>query len=129
MLALLAGRFVLTMVSYGCGAAGGIFAPLLVLGSLGGLAMGAGVRALLPNWAEYPEIFAVIGMGALFTATVRAPLIGIVLMIELTGQYGFMLPLLVSCLAAYGIAEALGNKPIYEALRERAALSGRAARG
>jgi len=40
-------------------------------------------------------------------------------MIELTGQYDFMLPLLVSCFAAYGIAEALGNEPIYEALRER----------
>ncbi len=133
MLVLLAGRFVLTMVSYGCGAAGGIFAPLLVLGSLGGLALGAGVHAVLPEWAVFPETFAVIGMGALFTATVRAPLTGIVLMVELTGQYEYMLPLLVSCLAAYGIAEALGDRPIYEALRERseaaAALSGRAAPG
>jgi CIC family chloride channel protein len=119
MLVLLAVRFVLTMVSYGCGAAGGIFAPLLVLGSLGGLAMGAGVHAVLPGWAAFPETFAVIGMGALFTATVRAPLTGIVLMIELTGEYGFMLPLLVSCFAAYGIAEAMGDRPIYEALRER----------
>ena len=60
-------------------------------------------------------------MGALFTATVRAPLTGIVLMIELTGSYDYMLPLLVSCFAAYGIAEALRDKPIYEALRERSA--------
>ena len=119
MLGLLAARFLLTMVSYGSGAAGGIFAPLLVLGSLGGLALGAGVHSILPMWAVYPETFAVIGMGALFTATVRAPLTGIVLMIELTGKYDFMLPLLVGCLAAYGIAEALGDKPIYEALRER----------
>ena len=59
-------------------------------------------------------------MGALLTAIVRAPLTGIVLMIELTGQYDFMLPLLVSCLAAYGVAEALRDRPIYEALRERA---------
>jgi CIC family chloride channel protein len=119
MLVLFAARYVLTMVSYGSGAAGGIFAPLLVLGSLGGLAVGAGVHAILPGWAAFPETFAVIGMGAIFTSTVRAPLTGIVLMIELTGQYGYMLPLLVSCLAAYGVAEALGDKPIYEALRER----------
>ena len=119
MLLLLVGRFLLTMVSYGSGAAGGIFAPLLVLGSLGGLALGAGIHELLPGWAAYPETFAVIGMGALFTATVRAPLTGIVLMIELTGKYDFMLPLLVSGFAAYGIAEALGDTPIYEALRER----------
>jgi len=119
MLLLLVGRFLLTMVSYGSGAAGGIFAPLLVLGSLGGLALGAGVHAWLPEWAVNPEIFAVVGMGALFTATVRAPLTGIVLMTELTGKYDFMLPLLVSSFAAYGIAEALRDQPIYEALRER----------
>jgi CIC family chloride channel protein len=54
-------------------------------------------------------------------------------MIELTGQYAFMLPLLVSCFAAYGIAEAMGDKPIYEALRERTLsrdhVTGRAAPG
>jgi CIC family chloride channel protein len=119
MLVLLAVRFLLTMVSYGSGAAGGIFAPLLVLGSLGGLAVGAALHEVVPSMAVYPETFAVISMGALFTATVRAPLTGIVLMIELTGKYDFMLPLLVSCFAAYGVAEGLGDIPIYEALRER----------
>jgi chloride channel protein, CIC family len=119
MLVFLVVRFFLTMVSYGSGAAGGIFAPLLVMGALGGLSLGAGVHALFPGWAAFPETFAVIGMGALFTSTVRAPLTGIVLMIELTAQYAFMLPLLVSCFAAYGVAEAMGDKPIYEALRER----------
>jgi CIC family chloride channel protein len=64
-------------------------------------------------------------MGAILTATVRAPLTAIVLMIELTGQYDFMLPLLVACFAAYGVAEALGDRPIYEALRERSAPRGR----
>jgi CIC family chloride channel protein len=118
--ALLLVRFGLTMLSYGCGTAGGIFAPLLVLGALGGLLAGHGTHALFPGWAPHPEIYAVLGMGALFTAIVRAPLTGIVLMVELTGQYGFMLPLLVSCLAAYGIAEWLGDVPIYEALRLRA---------
>jgi CIC family chloride channel protein len=133
MLVLIAARFLLTMVSYGCGAAGGFFAPLLVLGSLGGLSLGAGVHALLPGWAAFPETFAVIGMGALFTSSVRAPLTAIVLMIELTGQYAFMLPLLVSCFAAYGIAEAVGDPPIYDSLRERLAsrtgVTGRAGTG
>jgi chloride channel protein, CIC family len=113
-------RFGLTMLSYGTGAAGGIFAPLLVLGALGGLLFGAGVQHLLPAASGLtPGVFAVLGMGALFTAIVRAPLTGIVLMIELTGVYGFMLPLLVSCLLAYGVAEWLGNMPVYEALRLR----------
>lgn len=113
-------RFSLTMVSYGSGAAGGIFAPLLVLGALCGLWFGAGVHGIFPaSLSLTPPVFAVLGMGALFTAIVRAPLTGIVLMIELTGVYGFMLPLLVACLTAYGVAEMLGNLPIYEALRLR----------
>jgi CIC family chloride channel protein len=120
VLAFVVARFCLTMVSYGSGAAGGIFAPLLVIGALGGLAVGRAVHAVAPGWAAQPEIFAVLGMGALLTAIVRAPLTGIVLMIELTGKYDFMLPLLVSCFAAYGVAEALRDEPIYEALRQRA---------
>ncbi len=117
----LVARFALTMVSYSSGAAGGVFAPLLGLGALGGLLFGAGVHALpLAGSPELtPEIFCVLGMGAMFTAIVRAPLTGIVLMIEMTGTYAFMLPLLVSCLVAYGVAEAMGNTPIYEALRLR----------
>jgi CIC family chloride channel protein len=113
-------RFVLTMQSYASGAAGGIFAPLLVLGALGGLAFGQLAHAVFPAWAIQPEAFAVIGMGGLLTAIVRAPLTGIVLMIELTGKYDFMLPLLACCLVAYSVAEGLGDTPIYEALRERA---------
>jgi CIC family chloride channel protein len=120
LLLLLAARFLLTMVSYGSGAAGGIFAPLLVLGALGGLATGIAAHAVVPAWAAHPGAFAVLGMGAALTAIVRAPLTGIVLMIELTGQYEFMLPLLVSCFAAYGVAEAMNCEPIYHALRARA---------
>jgi len=121
VLVLIVARFFLTMVSYGSGSAGGIFAPLLVLGSLSGLAVGAAIHSFLPGWAAFPETFAVIGMGALLTSTIRAPLTSIVLMIELTGKYDFMLPLLVACFAAYGVAEAMGDLPIYEVLRERAA--------
>jgi chloride channel protein, CIC family len=117
---LLVARFFLTMWSYGSGAAGGIFAPLLVIGALGGLAVGRLANVVAPAWAAHPEVFAVIGMGGLLTAIVRAPLTGIVLMVELTGKYDFMLPLLVCCLVAYGIAEVLREPPIYEALRERA---------
>ncbi len=119
LVALMAARFILTMVSYGSGAAGGFFAPVLVLGALGGLGVGLAAHGIAPAWVARPEVFVVLGMGALLTACVRAPLTGIILMIELTGHYDFMLPLLVSCFAAYGVAEALRNPPIYESLRER----------
>ncbi len=117
-------RFGLTMVSYGTGAPGGIFAPLLVLGALIGLGLGQMVHAALPSVVPEPAVFAVVGMAAYFTAIVRAPLTGIVLITEMTGNYGQMLRLLVSCFCAYVIAEYLKDLPIYEALLERDLLQG-----
>ena len=112
-------RLFLTVGNYGTGAAGGIFAPLLVLGALLGLATGQVAHAISPQIAPVPAAFAVVGMAAYFTAIVRAPLTGTLLIIEMTGNYEQMLPLLVSCFCAYAVAEGLKNLPIYEALLER----------
>jgi len=112
-------RFGLTMISYGIGAPGGIFAPLLLLGAQLGLIVGKLATRLFPHASGTAIAFAVVGMGAYFTGIVRAPLTAVVLMTEMTGSYSLMLPLLVACLTAYGVAEFLGDRPIYEALLER----------
>lgn len=112
-------RFALTMLSYGCGAPGGIFAPLLVLGSEIGLGVDALARRFVPDAVGRPHLFAVVGMAAYFTAIVRAPLTAIVLMVEMTGNYSLILPLLVASLTAYGVADFLRDRPVYEALLER----------
>ncbi len=119
LLAMFGLRFLLTMASYGTGASGGIFAPLLVLGAQVGLLVGLLAGRFFPLAAPEPTMFAVVGMAALFTAIVRAPLTGIVLIIEMTASYALMLPLLAACFCAYGIADLLGDKPVYEALLER----------
>jgi chloride channel protein, CIC family len=113
------GRFLLTNASYGTGAPGGIFAPLLVLGALIGLGIGQIAHNLSPEIVPIPAVFAVVGMAAYFTAIVRAPLTGIMLIVEMTGNYSQMLPLLVSCFCAYAVTEFLKDLPIYEALLER----------
>lgn len=112
-------RFVLTISSYGCGAPGGIFAPMLVLGATLGMGIGEASERLLPGVAGHPETFAVVGMAAFFTAVVRAPLTGIVLMVEMTGDYALVLPLLVAALTAGGLADYVGDRPIYEVLLRR----------
>jgi CIC family chloride channel protein len=112
-------RFLMTILSYGTGAAGGIFAPLLALGALLGLALGQIANRIAPGIVPQPAVFAVVGMAAYFTAIVRAPLTGIVLIVEMTGNYRQMLPLLVACFCAYAVAELLKDLPIYEALLER----------
>ena len=113
-------RFALTLVSYGSGAPAGIFAPLLVLGALGGLGLGLVAQTVFPATVTHPEIFAVAGMGALFSSVVRAPLTGIVLIFEMTGEHSLMLPLMVACLTSYVIADHLGSRPIYASLMARA---------
>ena len=122
--AVFALRFVLTMLSYGCGAPGGIFAPLLVLGSELGLGVGILAQHAMPQAVDHPETFAVVGMAAYFSAIVRAPLTGIVLVVEMTGNYSLVLPLLAACLTAYGVADLLRDRPVYEALLERDLLRG-----
>ncbi len=112
-------RLLLTTTNYSTGAAGGIFAPLLVLGALLGLGVGEIAHQIAPQIVPIPGVFAVVGMAAYFTAIVRAPLTGIMLIVEMTGNYSQMLPLLVSCFSAYVVAESLKDLPIYEALLER----------
>ena len=112
-------RLAMTMTSYATGAAGGIFAPLLVLGAQIGLAVGEIGQRFMPDAVPDAAMFAVVGMAAYFTAIVRAPLTGIVLIVEMTNNYNLMLPLLIACFCAYIVADALGDAPIYEALLRR----------
>jgi len=119
LLATLVIRYVLTLGSYGTGTPGGIFAPLLVLGAQAGLAMGLATAAFSPWLAGEPRAWAVAGMAALFAGTVRAPLTGIVLMLEMTESYSLMLPLLAASFGAQWIADLLRDPPIYDSLLER----------
>jgi CIC family chloride channel protein len=116
---LFAVKFLLTMLSYSAGVPGGIFLPLLVLGALLGSFVGQVSGLLVPGFQGLGPSFAVIGMAAYFVAIVRSPLTGIVLIIEMTGNYQHILPLLFTCMIAFIVAEALGCLPVYEMLLER----------
>jgi len=112
-------RFVTTILSFALGAPGGIFAPMIALGTLLGVWCGQLSQDLLPGAIANPQIFAVVGMGALFSAIVGAPITGIILAIEMTGNYQQILPLMVSCAAAVFVANTLGARPVYSVLLER----------
>lgn len=77
LLLLFAGRIVTTMICFGSGAPGGIFAPMLALGTLFGYAFGLIAQQMFPELPITPGMFAIAGMGALFAGTVRAPITGI----------------------------------------------------
>jgi CIC family chloride channel protein len=118
-LALFAGKFLLTILSYGTGVPGGIFAPMLVMGSCLGFAFGILGGRLFPTLGISPTVFATIGMAAFLTGSVRAPLTAVVLIVEMTNEYNLLFALLLGCFFAYATAELLRSEPIYEALLQR----------
>jgi chloride channel protein, CIC family len=112
-------RFVIGPWSYAAGAPGGIFAPLLVLGASAGALFAGVLKHFLPLADLSPVAFAVVGMAALFSASVRSPLTGVVLTVEMTGRADLTLALLGASLTAMVVAMLLGSEPIYETLKRR----------
>ena len=112
-------RSVTTLICFGSRAPGGVFAPMLALGTLFGSGFGLTAMSLFPDIDITAGMFAIAGMGALFAATVRAPITGILLVIELTHQYELILPLLITTLGATMTAQALGGQPLYSQLLQR----------
>jgi CIC family chloride channel protein len=116
-------RLVLGAASYAAGTPGGLFAPLMALGAVSGLAFGLVVDMAIPGLAVRPEAFVFVGMAAFVVGSVRSPLTGMVLVIEMTGSSTLLLPLLAGCFGSMLAAETLRDAPIYEALKARAAKS------
>lgn len=111
-------RFALGPISYATRTPGGLFAPLLVLGTQCGLLFGIVCGEWIPESTADPKTLAVVGMAAFFTAVVRAPVTGIILVTEMTGSFTLLLPMLAACFMAMLVPTLLGNAPIYESLRE-----------
>ena len=119
LILLLGLRFILTLLCYSTGVPGGIFAPMLALGTLLGVAFGHGVDYWVDDSHVFADMFAVAGMGALFAAAIRAPVTGIILIVEMTQNYRLILPSMVACLTATTIVQLAKNPPIYTQLLDR----------
>lgn len=116
---LLLVKFLFTMASYGSGAPGGIFLPLLSVGALIGCIYGTVLTDLFHLNQAYIITFLVLAMAGFFSAVVRAPITGVILITEMTGSFSHLLPVALASITSYIIADLLRSKPIYEALLER----------
>jgi chloride channel protein, CIC family len=112
-------RFGLGAVSYAARTPGGLFAPMLVLGAQLGVLFGAACRFASLDFGVPPAAFAIVGMAAFFSAVVRAPVTGIVLITEMTASFTQLLPMLCACFTAMAVPTFFGNPPIYDSLREQ----------
>ncbi len=113
------GKLLFTLISYGCGVPGGFFLPMLVIGALCGSICAKLLVALGLLEPAYAASIVVIAMTALFSSSVRAPITGTVLIMEMTASYQQLLPLAIAAMVAFVIAELCHSKPIYEELLNR----------
>jgi CIC family chloride channel protein len=107
-------QFILTLVAFGSGAPGGLFAPSLILGSaLGHL---VGVFAHYLSIGGSPATYALAGMGGFFSAVSKVPITAIVIVFEMTTDFNLVLPLMIVAVTAYLVADKVVPGSLYEKL-------------
>ena len=119
MILLLVTKSLFSAISFGSAAPGGIFFPLLIAGAYCGSIYGTWVCNLFGLNEVYIASFIILGMAGFFTAIVRAPITGIILIAEMTGGFEHLLPLAVVTITAYIFAHLTEVAPIYESLLDR----------
>lgn len=116
---LFIGKFIYTMICFGTGAPGGIFMPMLVLGASSGAIFGTCVTGIGVLPAEFMPNMIVYGMAAYLSAVGKTPVTGSVLIMELTGTFHHILPLIIVSMTAYMMSDMTAGKPVYEQLLHR----------
>jgi CIC family chloride channel protein len=122
MVGLAVMKIVATSVTLGAGGSGGVFAPALFIGAMAGGAFGSVVHALFPTWTAPQGAYALVGMAAVFGGAAHAPITGVLILFEMTGNYQIMLPLMFSVVVSYLVASRVSSDSIYSLkLRRRGA--------
>jgi H+/Cl- antiporter ClcA len=118
-LLILAGKLLFTAFCYGSGTSGGIFLPVLACGALTGSGMGIilGMTGILPP--DQHLGFMILGMTGLFCAVVKAPVTGVILILEMSGNFDHLGALVLVSFAAFVTSELLASRPVYAVLLER----------
>jgi len=117
MLAMLAGlKIVATLLSFVSGTPGGMFAPTLFIGAMLGAAVGGAEHAVLPHLSGSPGTYALVGMGVLFAGFLRAPMTSVFMVLEVSGNYSIIVPVIVANTLAYVISRRLQPAAIFDVL-------------
>jgi CIC family chloride channel protein len=113
LLILMIGKIVATSLTIGIGGSGGVFAPSLFIGAMGGTAFGIIAHDLVTAATAAPGMYGLIGMGAAFAGATRAAITAVIILFELTGEYTIILPLMLAIVAATAVSHALSKETIY----------------
>lgn len=113
LLALAAAKLVATAATLGAGRVGGVFTPALFIGATFGGAAARALETAVPNGGLAPGASALVGMAGLVAGATHAPLTAIMMVFEMTRDYGLILPLMLTAVLAYGVARWLHPESIY----------------
>src|SRR6202044_2570700 len=116
LLVLAALKLLATGFSFLSGAPGGTFAPTLFIGAMLGGAVGAIEHHFFPGLTGTVGTFALVGIGTLFAGFLRTPITSVFMVIELSGNYTAILPVIISTMIAYGISRAYQKVPLFDLL-------------
>ena len=114
LLALTLLKIVATTVSFASGTPGGMFAPTLFIGAMLGAAIGTCEKVFFPHFAISVGSYALVGMGVLFAAFLRVPLTSVFMVLEVSGNYSIVLPVILANTIAYLVSRSLQPSPIFE---------------
>jgi CIC family chloride channel protein len=113
LVVLMVGKMVATSLTLSIGGSGGVFAPSLFTGAAAGMAFGVVVEHLFGPGVGAPAVFAVVGMGAVFSAAAQAPLTATASVVEMTGNFGLTLPVMLATGIAAAVSKSLSYGSIY----------------
>ena len=114
LLALALLKIVATTLSFSSGTPGGMFAPTLFVGAMLGASVGAFEKIYFPHLTGSLGSYALVGMGVLFAGFLRAPLTSVFMVLEVSGNYSIVIPVILANTIAYWIARSLQPVPIFE---------------
>jgi chloride channel protein, CIC family len=116
LLALAFLKVLATSLSFSSGAPGGLFAPALFVGAMIGAAAGTLQQHFFPSFSGPLGSYALVGMGTLFAGFLRAPMTSVFIVLEVSGNYSIIVPVMVSNTIAYLIGRRFQPTPIFEVM-------------
>jgi CIC family chloride channel protein len=117
LLAVLAGvKIIATVISFSSGTPGGMFAPSLFIGAMLGGAVGGVERHFFPGLSGSVGAYALVGMGTVFAGFLRVPMTSVFMVLELSGNYSIIMPVVISNAIAYVISRRYQKVPIFDLL-------------
>src|SRR5205085_2906381 len=102
------------VIALSSGVIGGTFAPSLFMGAALGATVGHGMQALYPSMAVQSGSYALVGMGAFFAGVLRCPIAAVLIVIEVTGDYGLILPLMLAVALAMALSRVVSPENMVE---------------